>query len=85
MRSLVDDSRLDFDWISRADESGIAYIFDLIRGDVLGHLCGQFEALSRQLRKYVLSSCERFDRIRLFDAEKVQAVSVVKPRGGRGE
>ena len=33
----------DYSAIKRAGVSGIAHFEDLVRGDVLGHLCGQFE------------------------------------------
>lgn len=41
--SSVINKNLDFQAIRQATKSGIASLEDLVRGDILGHLCGQFE------------------------------------------
>lgn len=45
--SAAINRRLSFDDIVRAKNAGLAYFDDMVRGDVLGHLCGQFEPHGR--------------------------------------
>ena len=39
----IHDREIDFATIRRSSVSGVAHFEDLVRGDVLGYLCGQFE------------------------------------------
>lgn len=52
--------------ITRARDSGLSYFDDLVRGDILGHLCGQFEPhdhfITRDHEYVVIDNERMFDQ-----------------------